>query len=152
MTNNELLLAISNTMDVKLEPLRNEIQNLSAVVRDEVIPRLDRVEVRLDAVETRLQNLENTVHNEVLPRLQNLENTVHNELIPRLQNVERSVQKLEILHENDVLPRLQNIESCYTSTYERYKNSVTDYTTMKQDIVIIKKVVTEHSIALQKIS
>jgi len=81
-----------------------------------------------------------------------LENTVHNELIPRLQNVERSVQKLEILHENDVLPRLQNIETCYTSTYERYKNSVTDYTTMKQDIVIIKKVVMEHSIALQKIS
>ncbi len=151
MTDNELLLAISNTMDVKLEPLRNEIQNLSTVVLDEVIPRLDRVEARLDRVEARLDKVETRL-DAVESRLQNLENTVHNELIPRLQSVERSVQKLEILHENDVLPRLQNIETCYTSTYERYKNSVTDYTTMKQDILIIKKVVMEHSIALQKIS
>lgn len=69
-----------------------------------------------------------------------------------IQGVQQEQRRLTLLLENDVIPRLQNIESCYTSTYDRYKNSVEDYETMKQDIAILKKVVAEHSEKLQKIS
>ena len=54
-------------------------------------------------------------------------------------------------HENKVLPRLRTIETCYTSTYDRYKDNVEDYGIMKQDISILKKVVSEHSEKLQRI-
>lgn len=54
--------------------------------------------------------------------------------------------------ENELLPRLQNIEACYTSTYDRYKDSVEDYEMIKQDLSILKKVVAEHSEKIQKIS
>ena len=54
--------------------------------------------------------------------------------------------------ENEILPRLNTIESCYTSTYDRYKNQVETYESMKQDISIIKKVVAEHSEKLQKLA
>ena len=54
--------------------------------------------------------------------------------------------------ENELLPRLSTIESCYTSTYDRYKDNVETYESMKQDISIIKKVVAEHSEKLQKLA
>ena len=87
MTDNELLLAISDMMDKKLKPLENRIR---------------RIEV-------------------------------------------------DIL-EDKVLPRLNTIESCYTSTFDRYKDSVEDYENIKQDISIMKKVIQEHSQKLQNMS
>lgn len=96
MTDNELLLAISNMLD----PIRTDIQEMKQDIKE----------------------------------------------------VKSRIKKIEITQENEILPRLNNIESCYTSTYDRYKNSVETYESMKQDISLIKKVVAEHSEKLQKIS
>lgn len=70
----------------------------------------------------------------------------------KLEPINDRLRRIELTQENEILPRLQNIESCYTSTYERYKNSVADYEAMKQDISIIKQVVAEHSEKLQKLA
>ena len=96
MTDNELLLAISNTLD----PIRNDMQSIKQDI----------------------------------------------------QEIKTRVKKIEITQENEILPRLNTIESCYTSTYDRYKNQVETYESMKQDISIIKKVVAEHSEKLQKLA
>ena len=69
-----------------------------------------------------------------------------------IQDIKSRVKKIELTQENEILPRLNTIESCYTSTYDRYKDSVDDYEIIKQDISIIKKVVTEHSEKLQKLA
>lgn len=69
-----------------------------------------------------------------------------------IQDIKERVKKIELTQENMVLPRLNTIESCYTSTYDRYKDNVDTYESMKQDISIIKKVVTEHSEKLQKLA
>lgn len=68
-----------------------------------------------------------------------------------IQEIKVRVTKIEMTQENEIKPRLQNIESCYTSTFDRYKNSVEDYETMKQDISILKNVVAEHSEKLHRI-
>jgi len=70
----------------------------------------------------------------------------------KLAPVNDRLTRIELTLENDMKPRLQNIEACYTSTYDRYKNSVADYESMKQDLSIMKKVIAEHSSKLQKIS
>lgn len=71
----------------------------------------------------------------------------------RLNPIESRIKRIEVdLLENNVIPRLNTIESCYTSTFDRYKDSVEDYESMKQDIAIIKKVVAEHSEKLQKLA
>ena len=71
----------------------------------------------------------------------------------RLNHIESRIKRIEVdLLENNVIPRLNTIESCYTSTFDRYKDSVDDYESMKQDIAIIKKVVAEHSEKLQKLA
>ena len=86
--------------------------------------------------------------NELLLAISSMLEPIKNDM----KEMKREQKRTALLLENEVLPRLQNIESCYTSTYDRYKDSVEDYETMKQDIAIIKKVVTEHSEKLQKIS
>lgn len=70
----------------------------------------------------------------------------------KLKPIDERTKRLEITLENDVLPRLQNIEACYTSTYKRYQDGSDHIDAMKSDIEIMKKVITEHSEKLQKIS
>ncbi len=69
-----------------------------------------------------------------------------------IQEIKSRIKKIELMQENQILPRLNTIEACYTSTFDRYKDSVEDYEAMKQDISIIKRVVTEHSEKLQKMA
>ena len=83
-----------------------------------------------------------------------------NELLLAISNIVQSqveplkkdIQQTRIILENDILPRLQNIESCYTSTFNRYSSGINQIEAIQSDIDILKKVVTEHSEKLQKIS
>lgn len=70
----------------------------------------------------------------------------------KLEPLKSDIRDTKITLENDVLPRLQNIESCYTSTYKRYQSATAQTESMQSDIEIIKKVITEHSEKLQRIS
>lgn len=97
MTDNELLLAISNMMDTKLK--------------------------------SELQPLKND-----------------------LQSVKEEVHQIKLYQENIILPRLQTIESCYTDTYDRYKNYAEKMEAAFADIDIMKKVITEHSEKPQKLA
>ena len=97
MTDNELLLAISEMMDIKLkselQPLKNDLQTL----KDEV-------------------------------------------------------HQIKLHQENVILPRLNTIESCYTDTYNRYKNYAEKMEAAFADIEIMKKGIAEHSEKLQKLA
>lgn len=81
-----------------------------------------------------------------------LSNMMDEKLKANLAPIENRLTKIEITLENDILPRIQNIESCYTSTYERYKNNADKMETVFTDLELLKKVVSEHSEKLKKIS
>ena len=68
-----------------------------------------------------------------------------------LQSVKDEVHQIKLYQENVILPRLNTIESCYTDTYNRYKNYADKIESVFDDVEILKKVVTEHSENLQKI-
>ena len=108
MTENELLLAISDMMDQKLkselQPIKNDLQ----IVKEEV-----------QVVKNDLQAVKNDVHH------------------------------MKLYQENIIMPRLNTIESCYTDTYSRYRNYSDKMETAFEDIGLLKKVVSEHSIKLQ---
>lgn len=97
MTDNELLLALSEMMDRKLDS-------------------------RLKPIECNLQDVRNEVHS------------------------------VNLFQENIILPRLETIESCYTDTYQRYKNYADRMESAFADIDLLKKVVREHSAKLEKVS
>lgn len=77
---------------------------------------------------------------------------ISNLMDAKLEPVNDKLRTITLTQENEILPRLQNIESCYTSTYERYKNSVTNYEEMKQDIGIMKRIISERSEKLQQLA
>lgn len=70
MTNNELLLAISNMIDTKFEAISAKIDKRFEAFEK----RLDTIEKRLDTVEKDIKDIKFTLENEIEPRLQNIEN------------------------------------------------------------------------------
>lgn len=118
MTDNELLLAISEMMDRKLkaeiQPIKNEMQD----VRNEI------------------QGIRNEIQG------------VRNEM----QGMKSEIHQIKLFQENVITPRLDTIESCYLDTFRRYRDNADRMDAAFQDIDLLKKVVTEHSGKLQKIS
>lgn len=69
-----------------------------------------------------------------------------------LKPIENRLTRIELTLENNILPRLQTIESCYTDTYNRYKDYADKMDAAFADIELLKKVVAEHSEKLQKLA
>ncbi len=166
MTDNELLLAISKILDPVREDIQGlkddiqefkiDVQGLKTDVRelkgDVELLKGDVQELKGDVALLKgdVQELKGDVAL-LKGDVQELKGDVQ-ELKGDVQELKERVRKIELTQENLILPRLNTIESCYTSTYNRYKDSVETYEAMKQDISVIKKVVAEHSDKLQKIS
>ncbi len=71
----------------------------------------------------------------------------------KIQPIENRLKRIEIdLLENNVIPRLNTIESCYTDTYNRYKDYADKMEAAFADIELLKKVVAEHSERFQKLA
>ena len=172
MIDHETLLAISTMMDGKLDPIREDVKGLKTEVKNlelEILPRLKSLEqTQENEILPRLKSLEQTQENELLPRLKSLEQTQENEILPQLKDLEHNqkriivplltnevvprIKSLECTNEMEILPQLATIESCYTSTYERYKDGVEQQDSMQRDLAILKQVVTGHSKRLLEIS
>lgn len=71
--------------------------------------------------------------------------TVKNEV----QTVKDDVRHMKLYQENIIMPRLNTIESCYTDTYSRYRNYSDKMESAFEDMELLKKVVSEHSMKRQ---
>ena len=163
MTDNEMLLAMSDILDEKLKPIDGKLERVEnrltkvedrlTVVEDKlevVDERLTKVEDKLEVVDERLTKVEDKL-DEVDERITQVEGRLT--IVEGNQAaISSTLKKIGLTQENDVLPRLQNIESCYTYTYKRYQAGIDQVETMQTDIEVIKSVVSEHSKTLQKIS
>ena len=129
MDNNELLSAMSTMLDTKLKSaLQSELQPL----KDD------------------MQNMKSDMQNMKLD-MQNMKSDMQN-MKSDMQNMNLRLKRIEVdLLENNVIPRLNTIEACYTSTFDRYKESVEGYEAMRLDIDVLKTVVAKHSEILKKI-
>ena len=136
MTENELLLAISDMMHHKLkselQPIKNDLQTVKnevQLVKNEV----QLVKEDLQAVKDKVQTVEHDLQ------------AVKNEV----QTVKDDVRHMKLYQENIIMPRLNTIESCYTDTYGRYRNYSDKMEAAFEDIELLKRVVSEHSMKLQ---
>jgi hypothetical protein len=70
----------------------------------------------------------------------------------RLDNLEADMKYVKVVQlENNIIPRLNTIEVCYMDTSRRYMESTEQITAMKEDIKVLKSVVSEHSQRLSRI-
>ena len=143
MTDNELLLSISNIMDTKLNCLENRMdKRFDALdkkidnVEEKLNRRIDEVEVRIDAVEVHIDAVEENLNRRI--------DKVEENLGKVEDRLNAKIHKTNLLIENQVLPRIKEIESCYLSTFERYQKEGTKIEQLQLDVNIIKDVLIEH--------
>ena len=142
MTDNELLLSISNIMDKKIKPLELRFDGLEQRF-DGLEQRFDGLEQRFDSLEQRFDGLEQ--------RFNVLEQSVDG-LSQRVDSLEKSVHIIQLDMENCVKPRLYTIESCYISTSRRFYEEAEHIEHLQEDMIIVKDILIEHGTQLQKIS
>ena len=160
MTDNELLLSISDMMDKKfqseLQPIKNDLQEMKGRLQNvevevqEVKDRLQNVEAEVQEVKGRLQNVEAEVQ-EVRTEVQNVKDRLQS-VETGLQTVESKVHQMSLFQENVIMPRLCTIESCYTDTYNRYRSYVDKMDGVFVDVELLKSVVSDHTRKLQKLA
>lgn len=136
MTNNELLYAISDMMDTKLEPINNRLDRIEQTQENNILPRLDNMEQSQERLEQSYERLEQS----------------YGRLEQSYERLEQSQKKIELTLENNILPRLQTIEDCYLSTFERYQSGIGQIETIQSDIDVIKTTITNHSEILQRLA
>ena len=56
MTDNELLLAISNIMDEKLEPVKDDVKSTRILIENDILPRLQNIEACYTSTYRRYSN------------------------------------------------------------------------------------------------
>lgn len=128
MDNNELLVKFTDILDQKLETVLD--QKLETILDQKLETVLDKkFEENLKPIHERLDGIDE-----------------------RLDGMDTRLRKVEIQMEHEVVPRLQVIEKCYLDTFQRYQQGGEDIDALKEDMVIVKKVVAEHSVKLKNIS
>ena len=125
MTDNELLLAIADIMDRKLDT------------------RLIPIEKNIHEMQSDIQSIKG----DIVSMKSDID-----DMKADIATLQYDVRDLKLTQENIILPRLNTIESCYTTTYCRYKDYADKMADAFVDIDLLKKVVSEHSERLQKIS
>ena len=152
MTDNELLVALSDMLDTKLkselQPLRNDLRNEMQALRDDLHAEIQEVRLELhteiQAVKEELHAEIQAVRNEFLAETQDIRH--------ELQNLQTKVLLLQLNQETKIIPRLNTIESCYLDTFRRYQNNADRMEATFEDVDLLKKVVTGHSAQLQKLA
>lgn len=124
MTNEELLVAMSNMMDQrldeKLEPLKKDMS--------EVKDRVTNIENRVTNIENRVTNIENRVTN----------------METQITNIKDRVTNIELNIENDIRPGIITLCDAYGTQFDRYSISIESHEKMKTDIEVMKSIVSRH--------
>ena len=151
MNNKELLIAISDMMDQKLDTINvrmDTMENKLSARIDALDAKIDNVEnklsARIDALDAKIDNVENKLSAEI-NALDAKINTVD-------ERLSAEIRKINISLENVVIPRINHIEQCYLATSERYINETGRINGLVMDVQVIKSVVQDHSEQLKKIS
>ncbi len=129
MTNNELLLAISDMMDKKL---KSEIQAELQPLKDDI----SHIKGDINYMKSDINHLNDDVSN-IKSDINHLNDDI-NSIKMHLENV--TDKNIQLLAEN------------YVPAAKRYEKATAKIETMQTDIDVIKSVILEHSDKLQKIS
>lgn len=124
MTNEELLVAMSNMMDQrldeKLEPLKKDMS--------EVKDRVTNIENRVTNIENRVTNIEDRV----------------TDMETQITNIKDRVTNIELNIENDIRPGIITLCDAYGTQFDRYSISIESHEKMKTDIEVMKSIVSRH--------
>ena len=140
MTNDELLLAMSDMMDTKLagalRPVREDIAELKTDVAELKTADVENLKTGMAKLETGVAKLENGVA----------------KLEIGMQKLDDRVTKIELHLENVTDRNIKILAENYVPATKRFEEVTLQIPDMQCDIEVLKNVTAEHSILLGKIS
>lgn len=142
MSDKELLSAISDIVEAKLEPVKQDIHGLKEDVSG--------LKEEVGSLKEDVSGLQEEVGN-IKEDVSTLQKNVGS-LTSRMDSLEKEVRRNSILLENEVLPRVRTIEKMYVDSSRIYMEKAAQIDSMQDDIDIMKVVIQEHSEKLEKIS
>lgn len=120
-------------MNEKIEGLRTEMYQLIGDLREEMRTEISRLDNKIDT------------------KIDGLREEMHSEISGLREEMHRGFDEIHTILNTDISPRLKTIEDCYLKTFERYSESVERQKKMEEDISVMKDVIQEHSVQLQKL-
>ena len=159
--NDELQMVVNTILD-EMGQMENRFNTAVNMVVDEMGQMEDRINKRMDEkfqkVDEKFQRIDKQFQ-KVDERFQRIDEKFQRvderleRLETRMESTEGRLMKIEVdLLENNVIPRLNTIEECYLSTCNRYLASSERMDGAFTDIDLLKRVVSDHSEKLQRIS
>ena len=147
------LLAVSQLLDVKLQPMYAGIMAEIADLKN----RVSALEDRMTSLETEISDLKNRVSS-LEDRVSSLEMEVLS-LGDRVSALENEVSELgrkvtltNLEIENEIRPHIQLLAENYVPAAKRYEKTSAQVEEMHSDIDVMKKVITKHSETLQRLA
>lgn len=137
MENTELLLAISDMMDEKLDSINVRMD----IMEDKLTSKIDAVDAKLSA---EIQAVDAKLSAEIQAMDAKLDATD--------ERLRSQIRKISLTQENIIIPRLEHIEQCYLSTSERYLIDSGRINGLVFDMQVVKSVLQNHEEKLKKIS
>ena len=156
MTNHELLHAISDMMDEKLqstkEELRSEIQSVKSELRDELKSEIRSVKSELRSeLKSEIQSVRSGLGAEI--------QSVRSGLGAEIQSVrgdlhllDGRVRKIELTLENEITPQIQLLVENVLPAAKKFEKAAEQLDSLQSDMDMVKKAVAEHSEKLAKLA
>ena len=156
MTNHELLHAISDMMDEKLqstkEELRSEIQSVKSELRDELKSEIRSVKSELRSeLKSEIQSVRSDLGAEI--------QSVRSDLGAEIQSVrgdlhllDGRVRKIELTLENEITPQIQLLVENVLPAAKKFEKAAEQLDSLQSDMDMVKKAVAEHSEKLAKLA
>ncbi len=155
MLTSEDLLAISELLDKKFPPIKEEIRQL----KDESNRKYDllagKLQVTSQELRTELKGDMQQFRDEMKGDMQQFKDEMKGDM-QQLRNdltlLCGKVDTLELTLKDDILPRLNTIESCYVDTAQRYLVSAEKMDSLETDVTMLKSVSRAHSRMLRELT
>lgn len=133
MTDNELLLQISNIVSSNSKYLEYRIDQLD-----------EKLSNRIDTVEHRLSNRIDELDQRLSSQIAEVDQRLSSQIAELDQRLSFDIKKICIDIESDIKPRLQNIESCYIDTSKRHNANIEKIDNLEMNMDIVKSVLKDH--------
>lgn len=132
MTNNELLLAMSDLLDekldVRLKPLEKDVRAITVEV--------ESIKEEVSAVKEEVSSVKEEVES----------------IKEEISAVKEEQARMNLIIENEIRPSVHLLAENYVLAAKRYESASLEIDEMQADIEMLKKVVSDHSEKLKKIS
>lgn len=148
------ITVLSELLDQGLKPVREDLNRLHKDfegLNNKFNGLRQDMNEKIDGLRTEMYQLIGDLREEMRTEISRLDNKIDTKFDSLREEMHRGFDEIHTILNTDISPRLKTIEDCYLKTFERYSESVERQKKMEEDISVMKDVIQEHSVQLQKL-